>query len=143
MNNEVKLFEIYEINDELKHVLFQKSNCDSRYAVPIFSSNDEILFCEVISKSLAFFGSGTKQLPIFTSSRITNLLIDMNTIYKISKTDFDQYFKNVNHEILRDKISEINELEILDTFVQCVNENLMNTRLITINSTFRKNIDSK
>ncbi|WLP85862.1 hypothetical protein [Mycoplasma seminis] len=132
MKEEFNLFQIYKLSEELTRALFKESDLVSGYIMPIFSSNQEILFCEVKQNSLQ--NNTIKSLHLYTKKGDTNYLIELGTIFKIQETDFLKHAKNFNDQLIKGSIAETNELEILEAFVQCLNERLFNTKLITINA---------
>ncbi|MFV8468415.1 hypothetical protein ACNQ1X_01930 [Mycoplasma sp. SK341A] len=133
METELKLFEIYQMNDEIGNLIAQQEQIESNYVMPILVSKTDILFCEV--KKIKTYPENTicKQLLIYTWSQITNYVVEFKTIYKIPLRIFIEKFTNIHNEIIGEKIAESNELELLDAFVQVLEQKLKISKLISIN----------
>ncbi|MFV8418909.1 hypothetical protein [Mycoplasma sp. Sp33II] len=134
MEKDLKLFEIYQINDRLENLLSKENNIETYFTLPIFISGSEVLFCQV-KKKHTFNNklANCKELTIYTNDQISDYVVEFKTIYKIPIEIFQQNFKNINSQMLGGCIAESNELELFDAFVQSLEQTLYNSKLISIN----------
>ncbi|MFV8482235.1 hypothetical protein ACNQ1V_01215 [Mycoplasma sp. VS509_3] len=133
MQTELKLFEIYQMNDEINNLISKQDEIESNYVMPIAILQNDILFCEVKKNKSYPENNRNKQLLIYTWSKTTNYVVEFKTIYKIPLTIFAQQFINIHNEVIGDRIAESNEIELLDAFIQILEQKVKLSKLISIN----------
>ncbi|MHA3826051.1 hypothetical protein ACX1M3_02595 [Mycoplasma sp. Z463D] len=130
----IKLFQIYKINDQISDALNKEIDIETNFIMPVFISDDNVLFCEIRKKSkYQNKNQRSKQITLYTKKKYTDYVIELLNIYRIPIEIFKEQFNNVHYELLKDNLAEVNELEILDAFVESLEQNLFASKLITIN----------
>ncbi|MEA4134205.1 hypothetical protein VBM90_00080 [Mycoplasma sp. 2704] len=127
----IDLFEVHEISDDLFDFLFKKSKMTDKLIMPILQVGDEYLFCEVKHKKFRL--DSDMGVLLYTADGLTDYELNVNTIFKIKEDILFKNSYNINHEVLHKKISEFNELEILQIIHDKVMDNLRNVKVIQIN----------
>ncbi|MHA0272864.1 hypothetical protein [Mycoplasma sp. 48589B] len=130
----IKLFQIYKINDQISDALNKEIDIETNFIMPVFISDDNVLFCEIRKKSkYQNKNQRSKQITLYTKKKYTDYVIELLNIYRIPIEIFKEQFNNVHYELFKDNLAEVNELEILDAFVESLEQNLFASKLITIN----------
>ncbi|MHA3795677.1 hypothetical protein [Mycoplasma sp. VS31B] len=130
----IKLFQIYKINDQISDALNKEIDIETNFIMPVFISDDNVLFCEIRKKSkYQNKNQWSKQITLYTKKKYTDYVIELLNIYRIPIEIFKEQFNNVHYELFKDNLAEVNELEILDAFVESLEQNLFASKLITIN----------
>ncbi|WP_324672224.1 hypothetical protein U5U50_01805 [Mycoplasma sp. 888] len=127
----IDLFEVHEISDDLFNFLFKKSKMTDKLIMPILKVGNEYLFCEVKHKKFKL--ETDMGVLLYTEDGLTDYELNVNTIFKIKEDILFKNSYNINHEVLYRKISEFNELEILQIIHDKVMNNLRNVKVIQIN----------